>query len=136
MNTAVVVNSDPEIAQRHAGTLRAAGYAVELCAGPDHLHGPRACPLFGDLPCPLVDRADVLVYDAFVMNAPEATRQLIVDMRDTYPDLPIVLTSVDERIEWIETEGPHRVTPLPADPSPEQLTAAVELARADQGMAV
>jgi hypothetical protein len=132
MNTAVVVNADLRVANRHAATLRQAGYVVELCAGPDH----RACPLFGDLPCQLVDRADVLVYDAFVMGAPDATRQLIEDVRDTYPDLPIVLTSADPSLDWIETDGPHRVTPLPGDPTPEQLTAAVEAARADQGMAV
>ncbi len=136
MNTAVVVNTDPEVAVRQARALREAGYAVEMCAGPDHLHGLRSCPLFGDLPCPLVDRADVLIYDAFVMSAPDATRQLIADVRDTYPDLPIVLTSVDERLDWVETEGPHRVTPLPANPTSKQLRAAVEAARADQGMAV
>lgn len=132
MNTAVVVNADPEVAIKHARTLRQAGYAVELCAGPDH----RTCPLLGDLPCQLVDRADILIYDAWVMDGPEGTRQLIADVRDTYPDLPIVLTSVDERVDWVETEGPHRVTPLGSDFSPEQLRSAVETALADQGMAV
>lgn len=132
MNTAVVVNRDPVQAAKHAAVLRKAGFKVELCGGPLD----EACPVLGDLPCPLVDRADVLIYDAWVAGTGDAGRQLVAEVRDTYPDLPIVLTSVDEGLAWVETEGPHRVTPLPGDPSPEQLQAAVQSALADQGMAV
>jgi hypothetical protein len=132
MTTAVVVNKDQRQAARHAEALRAAGYVVEMCGGPQQ----EPCPVMGDLPCPLVDRADVLVYDAWVAGGSELGRRLVAEVRETYPDLPIVLTSVDRSLDWVETEGPHRVTPLVGDPSPAELQAAVEAALADQGMAV
>ena len=132
MSTAVVVNKDHRLAATQAETLRAAGYVVETCGGPEQ----EACPVLGNLPCPLVDRADVLVYDAWVAGSSDAGRQLVTEMRETYPDLPIVLTSVDNELAWVEREGPHRVTPLAGEPEPEALLAAVEAALADQGMAV
>ena len=91
--------------------------------------------MLGNLPCPLADRADVLIYDAWVAGANDG-RQLIAEVRETYPDLPIVLTSVDQGLEWVETDGPHRVTALIGDPSATQLLAAVETALTEQGMAV
>jgi DNA-binding NtrC family response regulator len=132
MVRAVVVNRDPQVAASHADALRAAGYVVETCGGPQQ----DPCPVMGSMPCPLVDRADVLVYDAWVAGGSEAGRQLVAEVRETYPDLPIVLTAVDPSLDWVETEGPHRVTPLAGDPTPDQLQAAVETALADQGMAV
>jgi DNA-binding NtrC family response regulator len=132
MITAVVVNRDPRLAAQHAQALRDAGYVVETCGGPQQ----EPCPVLGDMPCPIVDRADVLIYDAWVAGGGEGGRRLIADVRDTYPDLPIVLTSVDASLDWVETEGPHRVTPLTGDASPADLRAAVEAALADQGMAV
>jgi DNA-binding NtrC family response regulator len=132
MIRAVVVSRDPGVAAQRAETLRAAGFAVELCGGPSQ----EPCPVLGSLPCPLVDRADVLVYDAWVAGGSDAGRQLVAEVRETYPDLPVVLTSVDQRVDWAATEGPHRVTPLADDPTPEDLLAAVKAALADQGMAV
>jgi hypothetical protein len=132
MTTAVVVNADAGLAARQAEALRAAGLTVELCGGPRQ----EACPVLGSLPCPLVDRADVLVYDAWVAGSSDGGRQLVAELRDTYPDLPIVLTSVDRSLGWIETEGPHRVIPLVGEPSAEALQGAVREALADQGMAV
>ena len=132
MSTVVVVNRDPHVAARHAQALRAAGHVVELCGGPQM----EPCPVIGDLPCPLVDRADVLIYDAWVAGGSDAGCRLIADLRETYPDLPVVLTSVDGSLGWVETDGPHRVTPLAGDPSADELAAAVEAALADQGMAV
>jgi DNA-binding NtrC family response regulator len=132
MTRAVVVSQDPEVATKRAAALRAAGFVVETCGGPQQ----EPCPVLGSLPCPLVDRADVLIYDAWVAGSSEAGRQLVAEVRETYPDLPVVLTSVDARLDWVETEGPSRVTPLPGDPSAEQLLAAVEAALSDQGMAV
>jgi len=132
MVRAVVVNRDPGVAQRQAEALRAAGYEVETCGGPQQ----EPCSVLENLPCPLVDRADVLVYDAWILGSNDGGRQLIADLRDTYVDLPVVLTSVDRRLTWVETEGPHRVTPLVGEPTPEDLRAAVESALRDQGMAV
>ncbi len=132
MTRAVVVNADPHKAERQAEVLRAAGYEVELCGGPQH----EPCPVLDSLPCPLVDRADVLIYDAWIAGSSDGGRRLIADLRETYADLPVVLTSVDRSLDWVETEGPHRVTPLVGEPTPEELRAAVEAALADQGMAV
>jgi DNA-binding NtrC family response regulator len=132
MVRAVVVNHDPALAAQQAEALRAAGYEVELCGGPKQ----DPCPVLDSLPCPLVDRADVLIYDAWIAGTSDGGRQLVADLRETYVDLPVVLTSVDQSLSWVETEGPHRVTPLVGEPTPEELRAAVEHALTDQGMAV
>ena len=132
MARAVVVSKDPRLAEQHAQALRDAGYQVELCGGPQQ----EPCPVLGGLPCPLADRADVLVYDAWAVGGTMQARQLVAEVRETYPDLPIVLTSVDQSLDWVETEGPHRVTAVVSDPSPTELRAAVQAALADQGMAV
>ena len=132
MVRAVVVNRDPGLAERQAEALRAAGYEVELCGGPQQ----EPCPVLENLSCPLVDRADVLIYDAWIAGSSDGGRQLIAELRETYVDLPVVLTSVDQSLAWVETEGPRRVTPLVGEPTPDKLRAAVEAALTDQGMAV
>ena len=132
MVRAVVVNHDSRLAEQHADWLRSAGYLVELCGGPDQ----DPCPVLGGMPCRLADQADVLVYDAWVVGGGDAARDLVAEVRESYPDLPIVLTSVEPGIEWVEMEGPHRVTPIAGQPSPDELRQAVGLALADQGMAV
>ena len=132
MITAVVVDRDPQRAERHAAILRRAGYEVELCGGPQE----EPCPVLTGLPCPLADRADVLIYDAWVAGSSDGGRRLIADLRDMYADLPVVLTSTDGRLTWVETEGPERVTPLVGQPTAEAFLAAVASALADEGMAV
>jgi DNA-binding NtrC family response regulator len=132
MVRAVVVNRDSAIAEQQAEALRAGGYEVELCGGPTQ----DPCPVLDNLPCPLVDRADVLVYDAWIAGSSDGGKQLVADLRETYVDLPVVLTSVDQTLSWVEIEGAHRVTPLVGEPTPDELRAAVDLALADQGMAV
>ena len=87
---AVLVSRDPASASRHATALRAAGYDVETCGGPQQ----EPCPVLGGLPCPIVDRADVLIYDAWVAGSADAGRQLVAELRETYADLPLAKTSV------------------------------------------
>ena len=132
MTRVIVVDRDPATAARRAAELQAAGYEVEQCGGPES----QPCAILGDLPCPLADRADILVYDAWAGGDREGSRQLIAHLRDVYVDLPIVLTSVDETVDWAETEGPWRVTPVRGQPTIEVLTAAIETALGEQGMAV
>ena len=132
MTRVIVVNHDPAVAAEQAALLRSAGYEVELCGGPVAL----PCPVLEDLPCPLVDRADVLVYDAWAAGDSDGGRRLVGHLREVYADLPVVLTAVDDRLAWVETEGPGRVTPLSGRPSLEGLRQAIEGALADQGMAV
>jgi hypothetical protein len=132
MTRVIVVDRDAALATQRAAQLRTAGYEVEQCGGPQ----VQPCAVLGDRPCPLADRADVLVYDAWAAGDSDGGRRLVAHLRDVYVDLPIVLTSVDERLDWVETEGPTRVTPLSGRPTAERLSAAIETALADQGMAV
>ena len=85
---------------------------------------------------PLVDRADVLVYDAWVAGDAVGGQQLVSELREVYVDLPVVLTSVDQSVGWPERNGPHRVIPLGSRPSDTDLLEAIEIALGDQGMAV
>lgn len=132
MTRVVVVHHDPAIAAEQAGLLRSAGYDVQACGGP--LAEP--CPVLDDHPCPLADDADVLVYDAWAAGDSDGGRGLVSHLREVYADLPVILTATDERLGWIETEGPQRVIPLRGRPDAEALAQAVERALADQGMAV
>jgi DNA-binding NtrC family response regulator len=132
MTRVLVVQRDSAVAQHMAASLRKAGYETELCGGPEQ----EPCPVIADLPCPLVDRADVLVYDAWVAGDSAGGHQLVSALRDVYTDLPVVLTSVDPSVTWAEREGGHRVVPLGSQPSDTELIAAVEVAIEDQGMAV
>ncbi len=132
MSVVLVVHPDPAVAALEASMLRAAGHETVLCAGPS----ADPCPVLRTLPCPLVDRADVLVYDAWVTGDDDGGRRLVAELRETYPDLPVVLTSVDRAIDWVELEGPHRVTPFAGYPTVEGFRAVIERALEDQGMAV
>jgi len=132
MTRVVVVHHDPAVGAEQAALLRSAGYDAEACGGPLVEH----CPVLEAHPCPLADRADVLVYDAWAAGSGESGHELIAQVRDLYADLPLVLTGVDEDLAWVETEGPERVTPLRGRPDLQRLTAAIESALADQGMAV
>lgn len=132
MTRVLVVQRDPAVAERMAAELRRAGYETETCGGPQ----AEPCPVIEDLPCPLVDRADVLVYDAWVAGGSEAGHHLVAEMREVYVDLPVVLTSVDATLDWVQREGQERVVPLGPKPATDELVAAIELAMSDQGMAV
>jgi CheY-like chemotaxis protein len=132
MTRILVVQRDPAVADKMAASLRAAGYEIEGCGGPQQ----EPCPVVGDMPCPLVDRADVLVYDAWVAGNGPGGHALVSRLRELYVDLPVVLTSVDASVGWAELEGEHRVVPLGSSPSDAELVRAIEVALADQGMAV
>ena len=132
MTRVLVVQRDPAVAEQMAASLRGAGYETELCGGPER----EPCPLVADLPCPLVDRADVLVYDAWVAGDANGGHQLVSALREVYVDISVVLTSVDQSVAWAHREGPNRVIPLGSRPTDTELIEAVEVALSDQGMAV
>ncbi|MHB8959527.1 MAG: hypothetical protein ACYDAN_07870 [Candidatus Limnocylindrales bacterium] len=113
MTRVLVVQRDQAVAERMAASLRDAGYETELCGGP----GREPCPVIADMPCPLVDRADVLVYDPWVAGDAIGGHQLVSALRELYVDLPVVLTSVDQSVDWAEREGPHRVVLLGSRPN-------------------
>ena len=132
MTRVLVVHNDAAAADRVAANLQAAGYETQTCLGPLDQH----CPVVEGLPCPLADGSDVLVYDARVAGDAEGMRNLTLHLRDVYADLPVVLTSADASLGWIELEGPDRVVPVPVDADPAALRDAVETALTEQGMAV
>ena len=132
MTRILVVQRDPAVAEQMAASLRDAGDETELCGGPER----EACPVITDMPCPLVDRADVLVYDAWVAGDSVDGHELVSALREVYVDLPVVLTSVDPSVGWAEREGPHRVIPLGSRPTDTELIEAIEVALGEQGMAV
>jgi len=126
MTTVLVVNHDLDVADQQADSLRRLGYEVLQCAGPTA--GP--CPVLRGQPCPWVDRADALLYDVWATGEAGGARQLIEELRDLHPDIPIVLGAPGMELSWVETKGIHRVTPLIGRANGAQLAAAVEAALA------
>jgi hypothetical protein len=124
MTTVLIVNHDLDVADQHADSLRRLGYDVLQCAGP--ATGP--CPIMAGRPCEWVDRADVLVYDVWATGEPGGARQLIEQLRDLHPQVPIVLSAPGLELSWVETEGRHRVTPLVGRANGSRLAGAVEAA--------
>jgi DNA-binding NtrC family response regulator len=73
-----------------------------------------------------VEAADVLVYDAWAAGT--GASELIEDVRDLHPDKPVVLTTPGMMLNWAETAGIHRVTPVAWAPTTDDLVAAIEAA--------
>ncbi len=132
MTRVLVVNRDQAVSDRVGSILARAGYEVEHCDGPT----ADPCPVLDGLPCPLADSADVLVYDAWIGGDADRSHQLVAEVRELYADLPVVLTSVDPSVSWVEIEGAGRVIPLGPSFDEGTLVAAVEQALTEQGMAV
>jgi len=117
----LVVHHDAGLAEAEATSLRRLGYDVEQCAGP----AKSACPVMRGQRCPAVERADVLVYDAWATTESDGGRRLIEDLRELYPDIPVVLTAPGMMLDWVETEGAHKATPLEGVPTSARLDAAI-----------
>jgi hypothetical protein len=123
MTRVLVVHHDLAISDQEADGLRRVGFDVEQCQGPI---GGHPCPVMRGMSCPAADRADVLVYDAWAMADSDRGRELIGHLRDDYPGKPVVLTSPGLELDWVETDGPHRVVPLVGVPTTTRLHAAIE----------
>lgn len=124
MTRVLVVHHDIDLADEEADALRRRGYEVNECAGPI---GAR-CPILAGRPCDIAEDADVLIYDAWATGEPDGARQLIENLRELHPEIPIVLTATSMEPDWIETAGVHNVTPLVGAPTGERLAAAIEAA--------
>lgn len=122
MTRVLVVHHDIDMADIEVDDLRKAGYDVDQCAGPEG----GGCPVLNGQPCWQVEEADVLVYDTFAGG--DNDKKLIEELRDLHPDKPVVLTSGGLLLDWVETEGPHEVTPALGAPDQSVLAAAVEAA--------
>jgi DNA-binding NtrC family response regulator len=121
MTRALVVHHDIDIADQEADSLRRMGYEVEQCTGP----AAYSCPVMRGEPCLAVQRADVLVYDVLSTSESGGSQALVAGLRDLYPDIPVVLTASGIELDWVETEGPHRVVPLVGSPTAVRLDAAI-----------
>jgi DNA-binding NtrC family response regulator len=129
MRRVLVVHHDIDLADQEADSLRRMGYQVEQCHGPGH----HACPVMRGEACPAVERADVLVYDVWSTTESDGGQRLIEGLREVHPDVPVVLTSPGMELDWVETEGIHRVVPLVGAPTAQRLDEAIRRALAAAG---
>ena len=117
----LIVHRSEGVAVAEADALGNLGYEVEMCSGPAYF----SCPVLKGERCLAVESADVLVYDAWATTESESGRRLIEGLRERYPAIPVVVTVPGILLNWIETDGPHGVTPLAGVPTAALLDAAV-----------
>ncbi len=129
MTRLLVVHPNPTVVWDRAAALELANYEVETCPGPAHAD----CPILADQPCPLLDRADALIYDT-ALGSSQEMRLLIGHLRDTYADLPLILIGPDQSA--VPDAAAGRVWRLASVATVAQLTAVIEEALTEQGMAV
>ncbi len=126
MTRVLVVHHDIDLADQEIDSLRRLGYEPVGCAGP----GGSPCPVLRGEDCPEVRNADVLVYDVWSTTETGSGRSLIEGLREMHPEIPIVLTAPGMELDWVETEGVHKVVPLVGAPTAEKLDAAIKEALA------
>lgn len=126
MTRVLVVNHDTDLADQEVDSLRRRGYEVRECLGPIGA----SCPILSGRPCALAAWADVLVYDAWATGEPDGAHDLIEGLRVFHPDVPVVLSASGMEPVWIETDGPHGVTPLVGAPTGARLAGAIDMAMA------
>jgi len=122
----LVVHHDIDIADQETDELRRSGFEVEQCWGPQYT----SCPVMRGEPCLAAERADVLLYDVWSTGESDGGRGLVDGLRDLYPDKPVVLTAPGMELDWVETEGAHRVVPLVGVPTAARLVEAIHTATA------
>ncbi len=122
MTRVLVVHHDIDLADQEVDTLRRLGYEPVECAGPSG----SACPVLRGEDCPDVANADVLLYDVWSTTESGGGRTLIEGLREMHPEIPIVLTAPGMELDWVETEGAHKVVPLVGAPTAEKLDAAIK----------
>jgi DNA-binding NtrC family response regulator len=126
MTRVLVVHHDIDLADQEIDSLRRLGYEPIGCAGP----AGSPCPVLRGEHCPDVHNADVLVYDVWSTTETGSGRTLIEGLREMHPEIPIVLTAPGMELDWVETEGIHKVVPLVGAPTAEKLDAAIKEALA------
>lgn len=122
----LVVHHDIDLADQEVESLRRLGYEPVECAGPSG----SSCPVLRGEHCSYVHDADVLVYDVWSTTESFSGRSLIEGLREMHPEIPIVLTAPGMELDWVETEGAHKVVPLVGVPTAERLDEAIKEALA------
>jgi hypothetical protein len=88
MTTVVVVQHERRSADTIASALRAAGYTVQACCGPEAY----PCPILEGERCDFVDEADVLVYGLGLQPiGPETDAVLLGLLRWSKPGTPLIV---------------------------------------------
>lgn len=108
----LIENPDAAARAMQSALLRAYGLEVTSCGGP-RSRGEQGCPVLQDEPhCPLVDEADVVLFDLDLDKPDEAA--VLDTLRSVYPSLPVVVeipTSKElrhaHRLEGCVTFPPH-----------------------------
>jgi DNA-binding NtrC family response regulator len=126
MTRVLVVHHDIDLADQEVESLRRLGYEPIECSGPSGF----SCPVLRGEHSPYVHDADVLVYDVWSTMESGSGRTLIQGLREMHPEIPIVLTAPGMELDWVETEGIHKVVPLVGVPTAERLDAAIKEAMA------
>lgn len=117
----LIVQRDPAYADLLAQRFQQAGFSVIRCAGPHppdyycylfdsepppavRAHRPRLAQ--GSYGCPLVEAAEVLIYDPWLYTRPGSpdARDLIRALRRCYPDQPLVLAWAEEGMPAFEPD--------------------------------
>ena len=122
MTRVLVVHHDIDLEDQQVDTLRRLGYDPVGCAGPSGT----SCPIMRGEDCPDVAGADVLVYDVWSTTESGGSALLVKNLREMHPDIPLVLSAPGMELDWVETEGPHKVVPLVGVPTAERLDAAIK----------
>lgn len=86
----LIEHENPRVLSAQRRTLRAAGYLVEGCAGPNR-QPERRCPLVDGRDCAKVAAADVIIN-----GLPLGQLYVYVAAAIRLPDRPIILTLTDE----------------------------------------
>jgi hypothetical protein len=94
MTRGLVVSSDLDTLSREIVALRTCGYEVVSCPGPAEVD----CPVLRGRACPRAERADVLLYDRDVAEAPHGDRILLTELRELYADKPLILAEPDRAL--------------------------------------
>ncbi len=128
MTRVLVVHHDIDLGDQEVESLRRMGYEPIGCAGP----AGSPCPVLRGEHCPDVHEADVLVYDVWSTTESGSGRTLIEGLREMHPEIPIVLTAQGMELDWVETEGIHKVIPLVGVPTAERLDEAIKEALSEE----
>jgi hypothetical protein len=128
MTRVLVVHHDIDLADQEVDSLRRLGYEPVECSGPAGF----PCPVLRGEHCPQVHEADVLLSDVWSTTESGGGKALIEGLREMHPEIPIILTAPGMELDWVETEGVHKVIPLVGVPTAERLDTAIKEALADK----
>lgn len=119
MSTVVVVQHDRRLLSGYAAALKAAGYQVKGCCGPETFQ----CPILDGQRCTYCEDGDVLVYDPWLQPLGDESDSIAIlgMLRWSYPAKPVVvaggLGGLSAEIRSLAEKDPMvRLLPTPTTP--------------------